>query len=129
VPASRSEVELMSPRMRHRDCASAALVGASAGMNLVECLTCATLALSFDDSPAETTANVSQQILIVKPKYHLTRLRIDGRPPPLTMRFIQNLYITHPTPQVLGEMRSDVNQAQRGQQCGLNEKGPQPVGD
>jgi hypothetical protein len=98
VPASRGEDELMSPGMRHRDFASAALVGASAEMNVVECLTYAPSALSFDDSPAETTANVSQQILIVKPKYYLTCLCIDGRPPPLTMRLIQNLNLTHPTP-------------------------------
>jgi len=61
------------------------------------------LALSLHDFPAETTTNVSQQRLVVKPKYHLTRLCIDSRPSPLTMRLIENFNLTHPTPQVLGD--------------------------
>jgi len=61
------------------------------------------LALSLHDFPAETKTNVSQQRLVVKPKYHLTRLCIDSRPSPLTVRLIENFNLTHPTPQVLGD--------------------------
>jgi len=54
------------------------------------------------DFPAEATTNVSQQPLIVKPKYYFTCLYIDGCPTPLTVRLIENFNFTHPTPQVLG---------------------------
>jgi hypothetical protein len=61
-------------------------------------LPCAPPALSLHDFPAETTTNVSQQILFVKPKYYLTCLYIDSGPTPLSVRLIENFNLTHPTP-------------------------------
>ena len=65
-------------------------------------LPCATLALSLHNFPAEAAADVSQQVFIVKPKYHFARLFIDGSPAALSTRLIANLNLAHFNPPPVG---------------------------